>query len=184
MVIRAIVYAPDKDQAFDKATHIFEQLCENQTPFDYFTTFDHNSLPGSGRRRWGKLSPVSEVNTKTGKKLIEDGMKATEEEFKQNMVEIRKAITKFTDKQLLNESGFGFGNIEDKKLSTNDKHTLSLFRYYCYAVGKYNGSSIWLYDNDGSGIRDRNHLKNALNKWDNEDYEGLKVFVVPADVHY
>ena len=64
-----------------------------------------------------------------------------------------------------------------------------MFRYWCYVAGAYTGSSIWLYDNDGEGIRSREHLKNVLNKWadskttSSETYEGLKVFVVPADVH-
>ena len=62
-------------------------------------------------------------------------------------------------------------------------------RYQFQCIGQSGGSGIWLYDNDGSGIRTRHHLDNALTKWPDldytsEEYKGLDVWVVPADVHY
>ena len=65
-------------------------------------------------------------------------------------------------------------------------------RYYLNQLGSYSGSAIWLYDNDGSGISDKGHLKDVLNKWEclykdkekKSPYDDLDVWVVPADVHF
>jgi hypothetical protein len=168
MVIRAIVYAENKEDALDKAEHIFQRLAgEDGQPFDYYTMFrDGDDKYGvSGKSRWGDLPAVEDANSDAGKKLIEEGMEYTEKEFEYALEQIK-------------------GFIDDGK--TDD----SMFRYYCSVAGQYQGSSIFLYDQDGEGIRDRKHLENVLNKWADtgiksaEEYKNLEVFVVPADVHH
>ncbi|MDQ4147940.1 MAG: hypothetical protein M3120_09735 [Pseudomonadota bacterium] len=39
-----------------------------------------------------------------------------------------------------------------------------VFRYWCSVVGGVGGTSIFLYDNDGEGIREEDPLANALSK--------------------
>ena len=49
-----------------------------------------------------------------------------------------------------------------------------------------------LYDNDGSAINNREHLKDALGKWEHlyekemkaNPYRELNTYVIPADVHF
>ena len=175
MVIRAIVYAENKEDALDNARDIFDKLCERGT-FDYFTMFDEEGSCVSGRGRWGNLTPVAKVTSPEGKELIDEGWEATVREFKSAMKEIRKIIAQFTDEEIM----------EEKTVKEKD---FFMPRYQFYCIGQYDGSGIWLYDNDGSGIRTRHHLDNALTKWPDldhtsEEYKGLEVWIVPADVHY
>lgn len=172
-VIRAIVYAQNKDEALSKAKGVFEGLCEDRI-FDYHTTFDTAGSSMSGRGRWGNITPIARVDSEKGKKLVDEGMEATKQEFLKNIKIIRAVLKKKTNTEL-------FQNDYDKKM----------FRHRCYVLGQYRGYSVWLYDNDGTGIRTPSHLKNVLNKWaclDKEGkenpYKGLNVYVVPADVHF
>lgn len=175
MVIRAIVYAPTREEGLSKAKSIFENMCGEGRVFDYFTSFDDDSSPVSGPKRWGKLPVIAEADSKEGKKLINQAMKYTFENFFEAMKLIKKNIRKFSDKELFEE------NVKD-----------DMFRYRCYCVGEYRGPNIWLYDNDGEGIRNYGHLRNVLNKWKSvyknekkpNPYENDKIWVVPADVHY
>ena len=81
MVIRAIVYGEIKKEAFEQARSVFERLCENQSPFDYFTTFDENGLGVSGKDRWGKLPVIVLADSKKGKELIQKGFNLTKKSF-------------------------------------------------------------------------------------------------------
>ena len=174
MVISAIVYAPDEESAFDKAREVFERLCgENGQPFDYFSTFESAGSPMSGRGRWGSVVPIARADSKEGKRLIEEGMDATKIDFMRNLSEVRKALEGRSDEELFRK---------------ND----DMWRYYAHGLGEYTGSNIWLYDNDGSGIRTPNNLESVLSKYRSiyED-EGKEnphrdelVWVVPADVHF
>jgi len=55
------------------------------------------------------------------------------------------------------------------------------FRFFCHCLGQYQGSEVWLYNNDGSGIRNTTELKWALNP---EGISKKNIWIVPADVHY
>ena len=65
-------------------------------------------------------------------------------------------------------------------------------QYHLNQLGEYRGSSCWLYDDDGAGIKTRKHLNNTLNKWDKlykvkgevNPHKKDSIFVVPADVHF
>ena len=175
MVIKAIVYATNPEEALDNARSIFDNLCERGT-FDYFTMFDETGSSVSGRGRWGDLIPVANEDSPEGIKLVNEGWESTVSDFNEAMEEIRKNIILLTNEEIMEEQGDSF-----------------LIRYRFHQIGQYEGSEIWLYDNDGSGIRSKHHLNNALNKWpdlkavseeDAGKYDGLDVWVVPTDVHY
>ena len=166
MLICAIVYAVDEDTALEEAQSIFETLCEHEH-FDYYQTFDEG-----GKDRWGDLPIVAKVNNKEGKKLINDGMKNTRECFTENLKVIREALKVKADEELF-EDGY--------------------FKSHLHWAGMHSGQSIWLYDNNGSGIENSEHLKDVLNKWKcfykdvpakQNPYKNTEVFVVPADVHF
>jgi hypothetical protein len=181
-VIRAIVYADNKEEALDKAKGVFERLCgEDGHTFDYFTTFDDNSSEMSGPARWGKLPVVALANSKEGKKLIDDGMKWIRQTYMENLQKAKEMIKNYSDEELFEEKILDSKTQVVQRL-TNTNHNLSMARYYFYCVGEWKGSNIWLYDNDGEGIRNSGHLKDVLNKWG--EHKDKKVYVVPADVHY
>lgn len=174
-IIYAITYAKSKEEALDCAEEIFTKLCEDQYPFDYYTLFNENDAPASGKARWGEMISVTLANSKEGKKLVNDGMKATRSSFYNNIKEVRSRLEKYTDKELFNEKD-------------ND----GMFKYYMHCAGSYEGHEIFLYDNDGAGIRNEKTLRNVLNKWDclykkeksGNPHKNLNVYVIPCDVHY
>lgn len=179
MVIRAIVYAENKDKAQDKAETVFERLVED-TQFDYYVSFDKDGMGMSGKDRWVKLPAVAEATSRKGKKLIDEGMQFTKVAFTEAMKEIRFITEKYSDKDIFEEKDKDSGNLG------------GFFKHYVYRVGQYRGSSVWLYDSEGEGIKRPTHLKGVLEKWKclyedegkENPYEKLKVYVVPADVHY
>ena len=170
MVIRAIVYAEDGSDALEKARELFSNMCGDYRPFDYFVTFDEEGHGMSGKDRWGELVPVSRADSPTGKKLIAEGLEFQITSFRESLKKVRRQIFS-----------------PWKKLIKN-----SMWRYRCKTLCDSQGPDIYLYDNDGAPIGDEDHLENALNKWEclyedsdkDNPYKNLKVFVVPADVHF
>ena len=165
MVIRAIVYAQNEQEGLVKAKRIFEDMCEN-TSFDYYTTFDQEGSPVSGKGGWGNLPAIVLADSKEGKELIEEGMRFTKNEFLEHLKIVRNVLASKSDEKI-------FATGLDEKM----------FQHHCYCLGQYQGSSVWLYDNEGFGIKDEKHLKNVLDKWDSNEQDDLKIFVVPAGVH-
>ena len=163
MIIRNIVYANSKKEALSVAKENFKNLCKGQRIFDYYDMFDDG-----GSAYWGDRCPeISLLNKPEGRKMIVDGWKATLRDMREHLREIKKLT-------------------EGKKVTEVMRDIRKDWLQYRYhSVGEYYGSSVWLYDHDAEGIKDRRHLDNALNKWNNNtEYKGMKVYVVPADVHY
>jgi len=187
MVIRAIVYAHNEEEALNKARGIFEKLCGDEgQPFDYYTLFDEDS-PIAGKNRWGNLPVVARADSPEGKKLIDYAMRVTKKEFMDNMAEIREGLLNLTDEELFNEE-LGPNAIAIRALDQSEhigfSYDPSMIKFSMRQVGAYVGPSVYLYDNDGEGIRTPKHLNNVLNKWGADEYKDLDVFVVPADVHH
>lgn len=165
MVIRAIVYANSREVAREKAEDIFKRLTDTEEPFDYY-------IMGY---RDGSQANAFKATSKQGKKLIERGMELMTADFQRSLEYVREHIDK-----------------DDDVLMRDGKETGSLWRYHCYQLGMYCGPAVWLYGSDGEGIRDSEHLENALNKWRclYEDdgkpnpHADDSVWVVPADVHH
>ena len=163
MIIRNIVYANSKKEAISVASHNFENLCEGQRPFDYYDMFDDG-----GSSVWGDRCPeIALLDSPEGRKMIVDGWSATLRDMRENLRQIKKLT-------------------EGKKVTEIMRDIRKdWLQYYFKSVGDYQGDSVWLYDHDAEGIKDRSHLNKALNKWDNDkQYQGLSVYIVPADVHY
>ena len=162
MIIRNIVYANSKKEALSKAEDTFQGLCEGQRPFDYYDMFDNG-----GTSYWGDMYPaVADAKSKIGRKMVVEGWGATLRDMRYHLRKIKEVT-------------------EGKKVTEIMRDIREDWLQYRYhSVGEYRGSSVWLYDGDGEGIKDRKHLDNVLNKWGNKHYKDLNVYVVPADVHY
>lgn len=192
MVIRVIVYSENKKEALNKAKGILDNLCGEDKSFDYYTIFDDNKSKVSGPARWGNLHVVAEADSNEGKKLIDDGMKFTKDDFIRNIKKVRETITIFTDEELFEQK-----LIEDKskvvnRLIGNMETDLDMVKWYCYCIGQYKGPHVWMYDSGGEGIKDTAHLHNVLTKWKcvyedkgkENPYKDMKIFIIPSDVHY
>ena len=175
MVIQAIVVATSKDAALNKARTVFEGLTGDGNPFDYYTMFDEEGSVVSGKGRYGNIPPVLKVNTKAGKAMIAWGFKATKDEFLKHMKRIRAGVTAWTDEAIMEELDIPGIPIED---------TPYLVRHSMNCAGRYEGPSIWQYDQDGSGIRTQHTLDKVLDNYGDPLKKGEALYVVPADVHY
>jgi len=186
MIIKAIVYAENKEDALGKARTVFEGLTREGRTFDYYQMFDKSSGNFSGDGRWGEMSNCVLASSKEGREFIGEGMRWTYEEFKEHLEEVKAAINAYPAHVLFEE------RCKSAKSGSDEKLDLSLFRFKCYKLGQYSGDAIYLYDGEGSGIRSFRHLKDVLSKYADSyekrgkknPYENLLVWVVPADVHY
>jgi len=177
-IIYFIVYADDKKEARDKAGELLRHIVGEGTGFDYGTFFDEDSSV-SGKSRWGNISAVVSVDSKEGKQMIKGGMKATKEGFIEKIKKVKEMINFYSDEELFEGEVIDIRNKILENLKENKKLYIRSFRYYCDCLGQYIGTEIWIYDNDGEGIRNNQDLKDVLNKWN----MGKKVWIVPCDVH-
>lgn len=203
-VIRAIVYAESEEDALDCARGVFEGVCGDDGPFDYFQMFDGPGTEVSGRGRWGNVTPVARADSPEGKQLIAEGMEATKHEMFSNLRHIRYGLRRLTDEDIWNNvfkepyalspSERTIGEIlSDDPEPEGDSLAVQapMLRHFMYNVGRYSGSPYWLYDRDGQPIREAPAVECVLSKWKMlyEDqgkpnpYKDLDVWVVTADVH-
>lgn len=181
-LIRILVYAKDKEEAATKANEVMNnRLCGDDKPFDYGSTFDSDSAT----ERWGNKEMAYKYDTKRGKKLAEQGIKYHIQEVKRALKEVRRALNKFSDDEIIEEKEI-FKNIKEEIVNELQKdkkaeNPLAMIRYYFNIVGKYEGSDIYLYDEDGSGLRNFSDLKRITDELKNEKGD---LWVVPADVHF
>jgi hypothetical protein len=215
-IIRILVFAKNKDAALDKAESILERLCGDDKPFDYYTLFRKNdNSPVSGKSRWGNLPAAARADSPKGKRLIDEGMKFTRDSFMRNLKTIREGLANFSDDELFEEKLNPQAitqrefDIATGQMSHRWQYDPQMIKHYMYCCGRYEGPDIFLYDQDGVGIRTPSHLNDVLNKWrslygdlSDEDakhlssfdweknrkrvnpYKDLVLWVVPADVHF
>ena len=160
MIIRAIVYGKDEDEALEEAETIFQRFVENRE-FDNYTLFNDEDATVSGIAKWGRLPVCPLAESKEGKKSISQAMKSTKDCFLRHLNQVRASLHTYSDDELLNEGKNGW------------------FKYTCRCMGQFVGPNVFLYDSDGEGILNEKHLKYALTK-----RPFKKVYVIPADVHF
>lgn len=163
MLIRSLVYADNENEALAYGKGAFDQLVWDGV-FDYYKTADMDGDGVAGTDRWGDYPEAVPAESDEGRELIENGWEYTVEEYERSLDQVE-----------------GFLDGHDREELWEDEAAHMEFSYPFYKVGQFEGSSTFLYDQHGQGIRHRGHLDRVL---ENEyDYEG-DVYVVPADVHY
>ena len=168
-LILAIVYGRDKHEALTRADYVFERLMQEHVITEY-------SLLG---RRWAKLPIVAKVPSSEAKQFIAEWWQVTKKGFATAITMVREGINRYSDDEL-------FSNL----VAVGGQQRM--FRYWCSVVGGIGGTSIFLYDNDGEGICEEDHLANALSKWrflyeeegKENPYHDKKVWVVPAHAQF
>jgi hypothetical protein len=160
-VIYLLVEASTRDDALATGKTVFDRLVgaspHATAVFDYYVTFDESGTSVAGKARWGDLPVATPVDSDDGQELLERGWEATKSEFQRNLDRVRDALEELSDEEIMRDKG--------------------LARHAFYQVGAYDGPTIFLYDEHGSGIRHRDHLDRIL-----EENENL--WIVPADAHY
>jgi len=160
MQIGIITYGNNKPEAREAAKNILNNMTgEDGQPFDY------------GQVIGKTVSAKGDI----GRHIISRCMQATTKEFLYNMGNVRRLLGEFTDKQLASHD-----YLSSEKEPTD---STGMTKFWMFKAGQYKGSSVFLYDSDGEGIRTREGLKNVLSQW-GKPVEGKKVYVTPFDVHY
>jgi len=161
MVIFALVEASTEDEALAAGSGVFNRLVgavpHAGAVFDYYVTFNEEDTTVAGKARWGDLPIAAPVTADEGQALLDRGWAATEVEFQRNLDRVKEGLEELSDEEIMRDD--------------------DLVRHAFHQVGAYNGPSIFLYDEYGSGIRHRGQLDRIL-----EESEDL--WIVPADVHF
>jgi hypothetical protein len=174
-LIRGLVYAEDGEDAVIKGRYdVFEPLVR-RGGFDYYVTADQDGHSGSGTDRWGDYPVAEPADTAAGRDLIEDGWAATVSQYEQAFDQIDEFVEEYVYSDLW----------EDEEAYRRYHHAFN-------RIGEYSGPNTFLYDQHGSGIRNRAHLDRLYERAPNiEDYGGADtevrdqdLYTVPADVHY
>jgi len=161
MVIYALVEESTHDDALATGKTVFDRLVGADphagAVFDYHVTFDEEDTSVAGTARWGELPTAAPVDSDDGQELLERGWEATKEEFERNLDRVKEAIGELSDEEIMRD--------ED------------LARHAFHQVGAYDGPTIFLYTEHGTGIRHRGQLDRLLE-------ESEEIWIVPADVHF
>jgi hypothetical protein len=161
IVIYALVEASTHDDALATGKTVFDRLVGADSHagavFDYYVCFDEKDTSVAGKARWGELPTAAPVDSDDGEDLLERGWEATKEEFERNLERVKEALDELSDEEIMRD--------ED------------LARHAFHKVGAYDGPTIFLCTEHGTGIRHREQLDRLL-----EESEDL--WIVPADVHF
>jgi hypothetical protein len=161
MVIYALVEASTHDDALAAGKAVFDRLVGADphagAVFDYYVCFDEENTAVAGKARWGELPTAAPVDSEDGQELFERGWEATKEEFERNLDRVKEAIGELSDEEIMRDE--------------------ELARHAFHQVGAYEGPTVFLYTEHGSGIRHRGQLDRVLEESD-------ELWIVPADVHF
>jgi len=161
ILIYAIVEATTEDDALAAGKATFDQLvgaaADASAVFDYYVTFDETATTVAGEARWGERPSAAPVDSEAGQELLEDGREETKEEFERNLDRAKDALDDLDDEAIMRD--------ED------------LARHAFHNVGAYRGSSVFLYDEYGNGIRHRERLDQVCKRYE-------APWIIPADVHF
>lgn len=178
MIVRVLVNAEDADEALEAAKYVMDDLVGDDRPFDYWTDFVEEKSMVSGVSRWGERPYAQRVHTEKhpfyimdGRKQVYGAMETNRNAFMYDLKIVREMLSKYTDDQLFEEAKVDGVDYVDSP---------GFFRHRCHCLGQYQGSQVWLYDSDGSGIRTPRELASILN----HEYNDGPLWMVPFDVHY
>lgn len=170
MLIHGVVDAPDGGEALATAqTGVFDRLVRDGV-FDYYVTADMDGRGISGTDRWGDYPTAVPSDSDEGEALVESGWQSTVAEYEAAFDRVDEFLEGC-----------------DRCDLWEDELTHWEYQYAFHRIGQFQGSSTFLYDEYGQGIRDRGHLDRVLagdTTTPGANTEEQTVYVVPADVHY
>lgn len=164
-LIYGLVQSGSGDGALEDAKNRVFPMVVDAGDFDYFVTFDVDGRGVAGEDRWGDLPVAAPVEEERGQELVDRGWDATVSEYERSFDRIQE-----------------FLNDHDVEDFWNNRNVHREYSLDFHKVGEYHGSSTFLYDEYGQGIRHRDTLDQLLEESKTGEEEEL--YVVPADVHY
>jgi hypothetical protein len=155
-----LVRADDEEDALRLAGETLNEFVDADA-FDYY---DLPETPAGNEN----CHAVCLAASAAGVDLINSLLLEQQADFDANFVAITKKVLEVENAEDWPEAV--------RKLSADRQ-----FRYVCGEIGAYSGSSVLLYDGNGSGLRCRKEVEGALEIMKNDN---RKVYVVQADCHY
>ena len=166
MLIRGVVPAASPEDALSIAKHaVFDRLVRDDV-FDYYVTADMDGRGVAGTDRWGEYPAAVPADHEDGHEQVENGWQATIDEYELAFERIDEFLESC-----------------DRCNLWEDEATHIRYSYPFYKIGQFTGTSTFLYDQYGQGIRDRGHLDRVVTT-PSSNRSDETVYVVPADVHY
>ena len=167
--IAVFVYAADKETAENNAMTVFDQLCENGSPFDW-----HQPVS----RRWTGFADMAvPLYSPEGKHAVKTLMGFTRADFMEGLEGLKPFLERIA---------------AAPQSLYHKEHEWPDFRYICSKLGQYRGDQIHLYDHEGEGIRTPKILGRVITKWASfyerhgqaNPYQDLSVWIMARDVHF
>ncbi len=159
MQIGILVYAEDKAEANAKALEVVTDLCAREV------FHGHREMK------------IMTVDSKRGQAFIQERLGVQKQEFMGNLQSLRKHLAYTTDEKLW-----------QLRYTPSAKIDSTCMRHRAWSVGQYEGDHIKLYDNDGAGIQEPEHLQDVLDGWacihqgKSNPYDNLKIYVASVGV--
>ncbi len=183
MLLRILVRAKSEEEALTKTRIICEELLK-EGQLDYYTLFDED-LPLAGKNRWGNYPPAIPYQTRLGKKLIEEGIKATWREFYEGYRKLKSLLKQYTARELFEEKVLTQKNLTRKVLyKIANKTVREDFFMLDYSLNQMKRELpfAWVLGENYLPIKSHKDLDFLLNHWKLE--KGERWWVVPVDIHY
>jgi len=171
LIIRIIVHAKDKEEAWKKAENALNKLVKKEI-FDCYRTFEREDRKG-WKGDWTHLPPILLANSPEGKHFIDVGWKYTVEGFTEAFEQVKLAVQYLTLQEIM-ERTFP----EDLSEDIRKKINILSMQVYFSELGMDSGYPKRLYHDDDP-ILSNTELEFAL-----KSEKGLNVYVIPVDVHY
>lgn len=113
-----------------------------------------------------------DANSTKGQQFIQCRLETQKLHFMDNLQHLRDHLAHTNDADLW-ERRYADANVD-----------CICMRHRAWSVGQYEGRHIFLYDNDGAGLQEPDHLEDVLNKWaclyggQPNPYDDLTTYVV------
>ncbi len=184
MLLRIVVRGKSEEEALTKTRIICEKLLD-RGKLDYYTFFNED-LPLAGKNRWGKLPAAVPYETRLGKRLVKNGLKATWKEFHQGYKELKRLLKQYTARELFEGKVLTKKNLARQVIYKIANKTVEedfyMIDYYLDQI-KRDIPFGWVIGEDGYPIRCQRELEFLMKTWKLTS-EKEKWWVVPVDIHY
>lgn len=188
-VISLLVQAKTGEEALANGRAALDSLIERHQ-YDFYTTFDDSE----GEARYKNIPAVLEADSFNGLKWIEEKWGWFLERQEEALARIHRILSIFSDSEIIARKTSRDHKLEENQgrkwneAQAEENFLLSIkFPCACNTIGDPGAGDIWIYDNEGFEIERREHLDQVLDMFGDKktkEAEGIKVWIVPADVHY
>lgn len=150
-----LVHADNKEDALAQAHTLADRMCdEGSGSFDWYDDTEG---------RWPECNKPMLAESEEGKALIADAWSGQLEEYK-------RAYEKIAEFLKTSPTFDTFMQLESSEM----------IRYYMYTLGKYDGSGVYLYGDDGSGLMRQRDLDWYIKP---EKAHEVPLYAVAIDMH-